>query len=180
MDDHTGSGQRRRCEQRGGDGRAEAGEQHGQGPAAGPFRAVRHAGAQHRRPQGDQGSGHGEADPAEQVDHLVGEQQPFRQVTAEVAAGHEDAQRGARGQQGGGGDVVAHGHGEPSGQRPAQEPHQPHGVGGDGGRDQTSADEHGGPSVEEHAPDHGDGPRVQAGETQGRGRAPVGLRQPQH
>ena len=73
-------------------------------------------GTKDRRPERHQGAGNGEPDPAEQVDYHVRDQDPDVPRLGRVP-GQQDAERGANGEEAGGGHVVAHDRGEPGRQR---------------------------------------------------------------
>ena len=98
---------------------AMRGDQHRKGLPGEAFGAVVHAGAQHRRPQGDQRAGDGEPDPAEHHHHRVRDEhravplvvQAARQPGAEGRADRDARRRG---------EVVANGDPEPPRQRAPQ------------------------------------------------------------
>ena len=97
-------------------------------------------GAQHRRPQGQQGAGDGEPDPAEHIDHRVRQQDP--PVRRVVQADRQRRAEGGADRQGdGGGQVVADGDPEAARQRAAQAPPQLDAVPEHRGRDHGGADD---------------------------------------
>ena len=140
--------------ERGADGEhGQCGEQHGEGLAGETLGAVVHPGAQHRRPQGDERSGHGEPDPAEHHDHRVGHEhravplvvEPTRQPRAE---GRADGQaRRCR-------EVVAHGDPEPAGEGVPQPTPQLDAVPRHRARDRRRSHHRDGPPAGRHPDEH--------------------------
>ena len=112
-----------------------------------------HAGAKHRRPERHQGAGDGEAEPAEDHHHGVGDEQAAAQVVI-GPAGQEGAEGRAEGHAGRCGQVVVDGGAEAHGNGGAQASPQHDAVPDDGARDQDGAGDGEHPALGNDAREH--------------------------
>ena len=154
---------------------AQAADQHGQRAAGRGDRPVVDPGSQHRGPESHQRAGDGKPDPAKEVDHGVGHQQPSVPGLRQVVAGQDGPQSGPDGQHRRRGHVVAHAHAaEPRRQRTPAQQDERHTVPGHraGDRHRTEQGEDS-PDTRRHTDDDEGDPGVQQ-------HKPSGLLRPRH
>ncbi len=160
VDEQPDRDERPAADERGGDGEGQPADEDRQGGACPPLGVGVHRGAQHRRPQRDDGRDDRDPQPAEDVDEGVRDDEARVHLVVRPA-GEQGAQERADRQAGRGDEVRAHGDPEAARQCVAQPSPQGDRVPGHRRDDEGGADDRRGPQGARHADEHEDGPGVQ-------------------